>query len=169
MPHATVKPSPHAPGSHQPARQTSETETSAVNANDAALTELATAQSGSQVEDNAPNAPAGSTFDLVVEAVAGSVIGDEGLPYTLQISAIDLTAVTPPLTPFTLSQAFTAANGWKLSGSGPDYECTQVFPVPVPGGAGGPLAGHVFQYTASLVNTGGQIVSIIQSDPFVLV
>jgi hypothetical protein len=140
-----------------------------VNANDAALTELATAQSGSLVEDNAPNALRGNSFDLVVEAVAGSVIGDGGQPYTLQISAIDLTAVTPALTPFTLSQAFTAANGWKLSGSGPDYECTQVFAVPVPGGAGGPLAGHVFQYTASLFNTNGQIISIIQSDPFVLV
>jgi hypothetical protein len=52
--------------------------------------------------------------------------------------------------------------------SRPDYECTQTFPVTVPGGAGGPFAAHILQYVASLISHGGQIVSIIQSDPFVL-
>ena len=46
-----------------------------MNANDATLTELATAQSGSMVPDNAPNAPAGANFNLVLEAVAGSATG----------------------------------------------------------------------------------------------
>jgi hypothetical protein len=141
----------------------------AINANDAMLTELATAQSGSMVEDNAPNAPASCTFDLVVEAVAGSAVGNSGATYTLQISAIDLTAVSRPWPGTTLRQVFDATSGWKLSGAGPDYECTQIFPIPVPGGLGGPLAGHILQYVASLVSQGGQIVSIIQSDPFVLV
>jgi hypothetical protein len=140
-----------------------------MNANDAMLTEVATAQSGSTVEDNAPNAPASGSFDLIVEAVAGSAVGNAGAPYTLQISAIDLTAVSQPWPAVAVAQAFDAATGWKLSGSGPDYECTQTFPVTVPGGAGGPLAGHTLQYVASLVSHGGQIVSIIQSDPFVLV
>jgi len=140
-----------------------------MNANDAILTGLATAQRGSLVGDQAPNAPASSSFDLVLEAVAGNVIGNSAQPYTLQINAIDLTAVTPALTPFALNQAFDAANNWRLSGSGPDYECTQVFPIAVPGGPGGPLAGHVFRYTASLVNSNGQVVSILQSDLFVLV
>jgi hypothetical protein len=141
-----------------------------MNANDAALTELATAHTGSTVEDNAPNAPASASFDLVLEAVAGNAIGNSGMPYTLQISVIDLTAVTQPWPAINLDQAFNAATGWKLSGGvGPDYECTQVFSVPVPGGPGGPLAGHTLEYTASLVSQGAQIVSIIQSDPFVLV
>lgn len=140
-----------------------------MNANDAKLTELITAPSGSMVEDNAPNAPAASGFDLVVEAVAGSAIGNSGAPYTLTISAIDLTAVNQPWPEQTLHQAFDTATGWKLSGSGPDYECTQTFPITVPGGPGGPLAGHTLQYVASLVSQGGQVVSIIQSDPFVLV
>src|SRR5262249_14954629 len=48
----------------------------AVNANDATLTELATAQSGSMVADNTPNAPAGGSFDLVVGAVAGRALGE---------------------------------------------------------------------------------------------
>jgi hypothetical protein len=141
-----------------------------MNANDATLTELTTAQTGSTVEDNAPNAPAGASFDLVVEAVAGTALGNSGAPYTLTISAIDLTAVNQPWPPQILRQAFDAATGWKLSGAGPDYECSQTFPVAVPGGGpGGPLAGHTLQYVASLVSQGAQIVSILQSDPFVLV
>lgn len=141
----------------------------AMNAHDAMLTELATAQRGSMVGDCAPNAPAGGGFDLIVEAVAGSAVGNSGVPYTLQIGAIDLTAVSQPWPAIALAQAFDAATGWKLSGAGPDYECAQTFPITVPGGAGGPFAGHTLQYVASLISRGGQIVSIIQSDPFVLV
>jgi len=141
-----------------------------MNANDATLTELNTAHTGSTVEDNAPNAPADASFDLVVEAVAGSALGNSGAPYTLTISPIDLTAVSQPWPPQILRQAFDAATGWMLSGAGPDYECSQTFPIAVPGGGpGGPLAGHTLQFVASLVSQGAQIVSIIQGDPFVLV
>ena len=141
-----------------------------MNANDATLTGLATAQTGSRVADNTPNAPASSGFDLVMEAVAGSALGSSGAPYTLTISAIDLTAVSQPWPPQTLHQAFDAATGWHLSGTGPDYECSQTFPIAVPGGGpGGPLTGHALQCVAALVSQGAQIASIIHSDPFVLV
>ena len=143
-----------------------------VNANDATLTELSTAHTGSMINDTAPNAPAASTFDLVLGAVAGSVLGSSGAPYTLTISAIDLTAVTQGWPTQTLHQAFDAANGWTLSGPGPgpDYRCIRTFAVPVPGGGpGGPLAGHTLQCVASLVSQGAQIVSIIHSNLFVLV
>src|SRR5260370_8711460 len=72
---------------------------SPLNANDANLTELTTAQSGSTVEDNAPNAPAQPGFDLVVEAVAGNAIGNGGAPYTLTVTAMDLTPVAPAPAP----------------------------------------------------------------------
>jgi hypothetical protein len=141
-----------------------------MNANDATLTGLATAQSGSRVGDTAPNAPANAGFDLVVGAVAGSALGSSGAPYTLTISAVDLTAVNQPWPAQTLLQAFDTASGWKLSGTGPDYECSQTFGYTVPGGApGGPLAGHTLQFVASLVSQGAQIASVIHSDPFVLV
>ena len=141
-----------------------------MNANDAVLTVLATAQSGSKVADDAPNAPASGGFDLVVSAVAGSALGSSGAPYTLTISAIDLTNLGQPWPTLAFCQAFDAASGWKLSGTGPDYACTQTFPITVPGGGpGGPLAGHTLQYVASLICQGAQIVSIIQSNPFVLV
>ena len=141
-----------------------------MNANDATLTELVTAQSGSMVADNAPNAPARGSFDLVMEAVAGSALGSSGAPYTLTISTIDLTALSQPWPTQTFHQAFDTASGWKLSGTGPDYECTQTFPIAVPGGGpGGPLAGHILEFVASLVSLGAQIASIIHSDPFVIV
>ena len=67
-----------------------------MNATDARLTELTTAHTGSRVGDNAPNGPADAGFDLVIEAVAGAAVGNSGAPYTLTISAIDLTAVGQP-------------------------------------------------------------------------
>ena len=142
----------------------------AVNASDAALTELATAHTGSTAGHPAPNAPAAGSFDLILRAAAGSALGGSGTPYTLTISAIDLTAVTQGWPTQTLHQAFDTANGWALSGTGPDYQCSQTFAVLVPGGGpGGPLASHVLQYVASLVSHGAQIVSVIQSRPFVLI
>jgi len=41
---------------------------------------LATAQPGSRVTDTAPNAPAAGSFDVVLEAVAGSTLGSSGAP-----------------------------------------------------------------------------------------
>jgi hypothetical protein len=141
-----------------------------VNANDATLTALTTTKSSSRAASNAPNAPAAASFDLVLTAVAGSTLGSSGAPYTLIISAIDLTAVSQGWPTQTLHQSFDAASGWKPSGTGPDYQCTQTCPIAVPGGGpGGPLAGHVLQCVASLISRGAQIVSIIHSDPFVLV
>ena len=140
-----------------------------MNANDATLTELATAQTGSMVKDDAPNPPARGGFDLVIAAAAGSALGSSGAPYTLTISAIDLTAASQPWPPQILHQAFDAASGWKLSGTGPDYGCTQTIPHTIPGGPGGPLAGRALRFVATLVSQGAQIVAIGHSDPFVLV
>jgi len=118
----------------------------------------------------APNAPGASSFDLILHAAAGSALGGSGTPYTLTISAIDLTAVTQGWPTLTLHQSFDAASGWKPSGTGPGYQCAQTFPVPVPGGGPGrPLAGHTVQCVASLIGRDTRIVSIIHSNPFVLV
>ena len=141
-----------------------------MNAHHATLTGLATAHTGSTVEDTAPNAPAGSSFDLILRAAAGRALGNSGTPYTLTISAIDLTAVTQGWPTQTLHQAFDAANGWEPSGTGPGYKCTHTVTVPVPGGGpGGPLAGHTLQCVASLISRDTRIAAIIRSNPFVLV
>jgi hypothetical protein len=110
-----------------------------MNANDATLTRLAAAQTGSRVTDAAPNAPA-SGFDLVLEVAAGSALGGSGTPCNLTISAIDLTAVSQRWPAQAFRQAFDPASGWKLSGTGPDYEYSQVFGYTGLGGPGGPLA-----------------------------
>ena len=143
-----------------------------MNANDAKLTEITTAQSGSTVEDNAPNAPAQPGFDIVVEAVAGTAIGNSGAPYTLTITAIDLTAVAPAtdLNPvFATQQYFDGPTGWKPNGPDFEYSASFAVTVPVTGTGARKYADHVLQYVASLVNQNGQIVSILESDPFVLV
>ena len=141
-----------------------------MNANDATLTALTTTQTGNRAASNAPNAPAAASFDLVLTAVADGALGNSGTRYTLTISAIDLTTVSQGWPTQTLHQAFDAASGWELTGTGPDYQCTQTVAVPVPGSApGGPLAGHTLQCVASLVSHDAQIVSIIQRHPFVLV
>jgi len=141
-----------------------------VNANDATLTGLVTAPAGSTVADIAPNAPANPGFDLVVEVAAGSALGSSGAPYTLTIGAIDLTTVSQPWPTQTFRQAFDPAHGWALSGTGPHYQCTQIFPVTLPGnGPGGPVAGHTLQYVVSLVSPGAQIAAIRHSNPFVVV
>jgi hypothetical protein len=141
-----------------------------MNAHHATLTRLATAHTGSTAEVTAPNAPAAGTFDLIVQATAGSALGNSGARYTLSISAIDLTAVTQGWPTQILHQAFDAANGWEPSGTGPGYQCTHTVTVPVPGGGpGGPLAGHTLQCVASLISQGAQTVSIIHSNPFVLI
>ena len=141
-----------------------------MNAHHAALTGLTTAHTGSTLADPAPNAPAADTFDLILHAAAGRALGNSGAPYTLTISAIDLTAVTQGWPTQTLHQAFDATCGWTLHGAGPDYQYTQTVTVPVPGGGpGGPLAGHTLQCVASLISHDAEIVSIIHSNPFVLV
>jgi hypothetical protein len=141
-----------------------------VNAHDAALTVVATTHTGSMARHPAPNAPAADSFDLILHAAAGSALGNSGAPYTLTISAIDLTAVTQGWPTLTLHQAFDHDHGWELSSTGSGYQCTQTVTVPVPGGGpGGPLAGHTLQCVASLISHDAQIVSITHSNPFVLV
>jgi hypothetical protein len=141
-----------------------------MNDNDAYLTELTTAQDGSTVEDNAPNTNNPAKFNLVVTAVAGHAVGGSGAPYKLTITAMDLTAVGPATTlnPTIPAQTFDgppgAATIWKQNGT--DFVSSQTFSINVPAAT---FAGHTLQYTASLVSNNSQIVSILQSDPFVLV
>jgi hypothetical protein len=143
-----------------------------VNANDAQLIEVLTCQHGSTIEDNAPNAPApgqaaAPTYDVVIEGNAGNVIGNSGAPYTLTVTAMDLTTMTPAtaLNPVIPAQSFSAGL-WNKNGPD-DYDTQQSFTVTVP--AANPFSGHVLQYVASLVSVNDQVVSILQGEPFTLV
>jgi hypothetical protein len=146
-------------------------------ANDSELTRLITVHTGSTVEDPAPNTPppgspnAQPTFDLHLEAVAGNVVGSSGEPYTLTITAVDVTAGGGIAGLKPTGGGVNTTNGQSFSGplwsaSGPaEFVTNQTFTINVPGG----VSGHVFIYTASLVSKNFDQASFIQSSPFVLV
>jgi len=141
-----------------------------MNFNDAEITSLYVSDSGTPVdiENDAPNAPGGGKYNVTLEMVAGAGVAG---PYELRITCSDLTATSPgpaalvpPLGPLNGAGAFATPPHWV--GAGP---LVNVFNQTVAVGPE-PAAdkGHVFQYTAALYSNNGQIVSIRQSDPFVL-
>jgi len=88
-------------------------------ANDAELTELYTASTGVDVEDNEPNTgapgnPPSNTFDLHLQAVAGNALGGSGANYSLRADCIDetLAAPNPGMSVGPLNQQFNGADGW---------------------------------------------------------
>ena len=137
-----------------------------MNANDARITRVYTAQTGSVVEDPAPNAPGGGgTFDLFFQAEAGNSIGSSGGDYTLTLTAYDVTTGdnNANLSVGPLAQKFNGTFGW--TASAPDFFKNTNQTLNVPAG----VANHTFYYTATLVTVNGQIVSTLQSDLFVLI
>jgi hypothetical protein len=144
------------------------------NFNDAEITAIYVSHKASpRVQDDAPNAPtSGDAYDVTLEMVAGNALYTGA--YTLTVSCADLTdwkAAPTSMTPTTA--AFAKANtfggtGWKPVGAGPQYyafENSETVNTKKPVGGDD----HVYQYTVSLVNASGQVVSVKQSDEFVLV
>ena len=144
------------------------------NFNDAEITAIYVShRSSAGVQDDAPNAPtAGDRFDVTLEMVAGYALDTS--KYTLTVSCADLTAWKPaPASMIPSTAAFAKAStfggtGWKPVGPGPLYyafENSETVNTTKPFGGDD----HVYQYTVSLVNASGQVVSIKQSDEFVLI
>ena len=140
-----------------------------MNFNDAEITSLYVSVAGSTVdiENDAPNAPAGGPFNVTLEMVAGGGVAGA---YTLAITCSDLTATAPApaaLIPAgTLNGPGTFATTPPWTADGTAYVFNQTVPVgPEPAAD----KGHIYQYTAALFSNNGQVVSIKQSDPFVLV
>jgi hypothetical protein len=140
------------------------------NFNDAQITDLYVSEHAAPgVQDDAPNSPAGGKFDVTLEMVAGT--GIQTSDYTLIISCTDVTASAPaapaliPGAPLNGTGSFGSSAGW--SASGPEYSVfrhsEEVGPEPTAG------AGHVYQYTAAVYSKNGQVVSLKQSDLFVLI
>jgi hypothetical protein len=142
--------------------------------NDAELTRIITVSTGTTVEDSEPNTgapgaqPAGN-FQLIVDGVAGNVIGPSLAPYVLELTCIDevLAAPNPALGVGPLNQKFgDGGDGW----SGPvgavgNMTMSQTKTINVPPG----LRGHVFHYVGTLVDQNGQVVSFVDSNRFILV
>ena len=140
--------------------------------NDARLTRVYTAVTGSSVQEDIPDQPdagevADANFDLFIEAAAGNAIGTSGTPYTLTITGINVTKliVVGALT-LTQSQAFNAGSGWTSSGD--DFVKTQnitfALPLPAPN-----TPNDLYRFYVSLVTPNLQIASFVESPLFMLV
>lgn len=150
-----------------------------MNANDARLVRLFTAETGSAVEDSTPNVQAGTpgqTFDLILQAEAGRQVGGTGAPYRLLVTALDVTAgnAAPAAVNPTIPANLLSFNNppWVPTPSAANannFVFNQRFRIPNAGNLPAGLANHVFQYTAVLVTQDFNIVSVIQSNLFLLV
>lgn len=141
-----------------------------MNLHDAKITSLYVSEPGpvADIEDDAPNAntPAGTSFRVTLEMVAGIAVTGT---YHLRTTCSDLTetvnapglAPGAPLNTPPLGHPFGPP--WTPDGS--RYVFNQSVGVPPPPAS---KKGHVYRYTASLYTNNGEIVSIKQSDPFIL-
>jgi hypothetical protein len=147
-----------------------------MNANDARIARLFTAQVDGTVEDDTPNAKAAVPFqfDLILQAEVGAVLGDSGANYTLTFTAINDDMLTrqvslnPAGNPF--REEWSANYGWIRSGN--DFVKTgkgeadgiMRYRIDIPPGLTG-----AFHYNARMVSDNFQVVSFAQSNPFLLV
>ena len=147
-----------------------------MNANDARIVRLFTAQVEGTVEDNTPNANSGvpDQFDLILQAEVGLVLGGSGANYRLSFTAVNDDMVSrqvflnPPGNPF--DEEWSSACGWVRSGN--DFVKTSPgeadgimrYRVTIPQGLTG-----AFHYNVRLVSQNFQVVSFAQSNPFLLV
>jgi len=145
-----------------------------MSANDAQLTRIVTTSTGTTTEDSEPNTPApgaapGTDFELLVEAVAGNVIGSTLAPYTLTLTCIDevLAAPNPAMSVGPLNQKFgDSGDGWTGPvGAVGNLTLTKKLRIKVPNG----VRGHAFHYIGTLVDQPGNVVSFLHSNAFILV
>ena len=144
------------------------------NFNDAEITSLYVGQQTSPgVQDDAPNAPGGGPFNLTLEMVAGTGLQTE--QYTLAITCSDLSATSaapagspliPPSGPLNGPGNF-GEGPWLQSGTSGQWWTLSVPVLVGPEPVGG--QGHVYQYTAALYTKNGQVASVKQSNPFILI
>jgi len=145
-----------------------------MSSNDAELTRIITASTGTTTEDTEPNTPApaappATNFDLIVEGVAGNVTGAGLAPYTLTLTCIDevLAAPNAAMSVGPLNQKFgDPGDGWTGPvGAAGNLTLTKKLTITVPNG----VRGHVFRYIGTLVDQPGNVVSFLHSNPFILV
>ncbi len=115
------------------------------------------------------------SFEVVVEARAGWVLGLSGAPYVLSLVAFDITSGrnAEPCAAFmkTMAENFTPATG--NSSQWPEYR--SVFPVTLTGAQADTLVGHILQYTVTLISPPpgsgcpANIVSFMRSELFILI
>jgi hypothetical protein len=137
------------------------------NFNDAKITSLYVGEPGAvkDIQDDAPNSPAGHKWNVTLEMVAGEgVLGTYDVITTCtDVTECKAVAAFAPGGPLNGSGTFQNSPPWKHDGAHWVFNHSVTLPPP-------PAAdkGHVYRYTAALHNSNGQIVSLRQSDPFIL-
>ncbi len=136
------------------------------NFNDAKITSLYVSEPGTvkDIQDNAPNAPHGGKYRVTLEMVAGDgVLGG----YELITTCTDLTDATSapaqkPGAPLNGAGAFQTGP-WQKDGAHWVFNQSVTLPPPASG------KDHAYQYVTTLCNSNREIVSFMQSEPFILV
>lgn len=139
-----------------------------MNPNEARLTRIYTQKANGGAPSVADLTPIGGTsgnatnFEVVVEGEAGNVLGASAAPYTLTLSAIDLTDVRNPngggnTFSITVNEAFNAANGWPLYRKVFNIQLNDV----------GSVRDDLLKYYAVL-NSQNEVDSSVESDVFSL-
>jgi hypothetical protein len=152
-----------------------------MNAADARIAGIYTAQTGATVKDSTPNAgpPRTNTFDLIVQLEAGNVLGQNG-EYTLNFTAINENTLQPQANLVPIGNPFPekfdgvpgGGVGLNWQQNGTDFVRTGAGEAPgilryritIPPG----LTGR-FHYNLEFVTRGFQVVDLAQSDAFLLV
>jgi hypothetical protein len=115
------------------------------------------------------------SFEVVIEAQAGYVLGNSGAPYLLSLVAFDITSGqnANPCDAFakTVIEYFNSTIG--TISQWPEYR--SVFPVTLTQTQADALVVHVLQYTVSLISpppgsgSPANVISFLRSEPFILV
>jgi hypothetical protein len=143
-----------------------------MNANDARLTQLFVAVTGSQTQDDSPNETGGvpgDFFDLLLRGEAGEVIGGSNGDYNLSITAFNVSkgVAEPLLNPITNPQLeeFKNAAPGNWAPFGDDFIKQETYNITIDPAV---PRGDVYQYTAQLVTVNFEVIVIIQSALFIL-
>src|SRR5262249_40166192 len=93
-----------------------------------------------------------ASFEVLVEARAGWVLGNSGAPYALSLVAFDITSGqnAEPCAAFTKTMVENFTNSAGNSSQWPEY--ISAFPVTLTRAQADALLGHVLQYTVTLIS-----------------
>jgi hypothetical protein len=151
-----------------------------MNASDAKLVSVYTREVNGGITNFSPRvsgAAAGESvsFEVIIEAQAGYVLGNSDAPYLLTLVAFDITSGhnAYPNAAFNFSVIENYNNTTGLISQWPTYK--SVFTVTLNQVEADALVGHVLQYTVSLISpppgrgSPANIISFLRSEPFILV
>ncbi len=151
-----------------------------MNANDAKLVSVYTREANGGIANFSPRVSGAKegesvSFEMVIEAQAGYVLGSSGAPYLLTLVAFDITSGhnAYPSSAFNFSVIENYNNNTGLISQWPTYK--SVFTVTLNHAQADALVGHILQYTVSLISpppgsgSPANAISFLRSEPFILV